>query len=392
MRRDFFVANAQTIDDTDQDARFLSEAVALARRAEGLTSPNPMVGCVLVHDGKVIGRGWHTGPGTPHAEVAAIADAKTQSNETHGATAYVTLEPCNHHGRTGPCTEALIAAGVAETIFAEKDPNALAAGGAERLAESGMSVRHLPIEETRKLNASWVHGIKTGSSYVLAKAAMSLDGRVATSTGESQWITGPEAREAGHRDRWGVDAMIVGAGTVLADDPSLTARPPGLAMRQPLRVVLDSTARTSPGAKVFERSAHQGNDAPGISALLATTDRAPAARLRAFEEMGVDPLILSTDHDGRPDLTALLKALHQRGVVKVMVEGGGTVLGAFFDQDLIEELALFVAPKLIGGGRPAFAGAGVDTLQDASRFRFDPPHPIGSDILYRGYRQRKESA
>ena len=377
------MGDARTDNNADQrDAEFMRRAIALGRRGAGNVAPNPMVGCLLVQDGvHIVGQGWHEAAGRPHAEVEAITCA---GKAARGATAYVSLEPCNHHGRTGPCTEALIEAGVAEVVYAMADPNPIAAGGAERLLAAGVKVRGGVCEkEARHASRAWLHAIKYDRPYVIAKSAMSLDGRIATRAGESQWITGEESRFSGHYLRGDADAILVGAGTVIADDPTLTARMID-DTRYPLRVVLDSTARTSPGAKVYERT--------GNGALLATTRGAAPSRLAAFAEMGVEVLVLDPDQSGRVDLTDLLAALHERHVHMLMVEGGGAVLGAFFDADLIDEMELYIAPKIIGGGRPAFGGAGVERLSDAGRFLFSEPEMRGPDMMLRGVRRKPAEA
>ncbi len=358
------------------ETRAMERAIALAQRAEGRTAPNPMVGCTLVKNGQIVGEGWHNGPGEDHAEIMAL---KSAGADARGATAFVTLEPCNHTGRTGPCSEALIEAGVAEVVYAMADPNPVAAGGAARLRRAGMRVRFgLRQQEAQRLNRAWLHGLKSSRPYVTAKSAMSLDGRIAAASGESQWITAPESRKAAHLLRRRADAILVGAGTVVADDPALTARL-GDETHYPLRVVLDGTARTSPGAKVYERS--------GRGAVLATTERAPAKRLAAFREMGAETLTLPADENGGVDLDAVLDALFEREVRHLMVEGGGKIIGSFFDADLIDEIELFIAPKLIGGGRPAFAGAGVGPLADASRFDFRQVSLDGPDQHWIGVRK-----
>ncbi len=360
----------------------MGRACDLARRATGRVAPNPMVGCVIMRPpGEIVGEGWHDGPGRDHAEVMALKEA---GDAARGATAFVTLEPCNHTGRTGPCADALIEAGIGEVVFAVADPNPIAAGGAERLRAAGVPVRAgLCEDEARDLNRAWLHAQKYKRPYVVGKTAMSLDGRIATAAGESQWITAPESRKAGHLLRRNADAIIVGANTVITDDPALTARIDG-ETSYPARVVLDSTARTPPGAKAYERNG------AGNQALLATTPAAPARRLAAFREMGVEPLVLPADHDGRPDLNALLSALFERDIHSAMIEGGGELLGAFFDAGLIDELHLFIAPIVIGGGKPAFGGDGVRALADASRFHFRRAEIDGPDQHWIG--QRKEAA
>lgn len=359
------------------DARFMRRALDLAWLGAGMTAPNPMVGCVIVKDGKIVGEGWHRGAGLAHAEAEALNAA---GDKARGGRAYVTLEPCSHHGRTPPCAEALIRAGVAEVVYALADPHELAAGGATRLQIAGLKVRAGVLDrEAREMNRAWLHSLKTKRPYVIAKAAMSLDGRIATRLGDSKWITGAEARDKGHELRRMADTIIAGAGTVIADDPALTARIDG-ETRGPLRVVLDSKGRTSPGAKAFERS--------GKGALLATTAAASPQRLDRFRAHGVETLALAADGAGRPYLDELLRALHGRGVVTAVVEGGGEALGSFLDADLIDEVWLFLAPVLIGGGKSAFAGQGAAHLADLPAFDFDAPELVGRDLFVRGVRNR----
>lgn len=354
-------------------------AIELARRAEGRTAPNPIVGCVIVRDGAIIAEGWHEGPGKAHAEAAALA-ALPEGGAT-GASVYVSLEPCNHFGRTPPCAEALIRAGVREVVFAASDPNPIAAGGGARLSASGVFVRGgVCRDEGEALIRPWLHSVRHARPYVIAKAAMTLDGRIATNDGDSRWITGEWSRAAGHQLRRAADAIIVGANTVIADDPALSARIDRL-ITFPLRVVLDSTGRTPPGAKVYDRA--------GRGALLCATKAAGAARLAAYREHGVDVEILAADADGRPSPADILDALRVRGIVSVLIEGGGETLGAFLDADLIDEVALFIAPRLLGGGRPAFAGAGPQRLADAPSFDFEAPAALGDDMLIRGRRRRE---
>ena len=266
----------------------------------------------------------------------------------------MTLEPCNHIGRTGPCVDALLASGVAEIVFAIDDPNPLAAGGAARLRNNGVSVRSgVLADEARALNRFWLHSLTSNRPYIIAKFAMSLDGKIATASGESQWITGALARERGHLLRQAVDAIAVGAGTVLADDPSLTMRSPHVEPVDPLRVVIDLTGRTPTGAKAYERS--------GRGALLATTSRASEARLDAYRQFGVETLVLPADHDGKVDLAELLLQLKKKGVQSLLVEGGGELLGGFFDAGLVDELYAFIAPMIISGAaRPRLRGMAGD--------------------------------
>jgi len=385
--------SAETRIEPDRERCAMRSAVDLARRAAGLTAPNPMVGCVLMQaPGTIIGQGWYQGPGTDHAEIMALKEA---GEAARGAVAYVTLEPCNHTGRTGPCSDALIAAGIREVVYAIADPNPVAAGGAARLREAGIPVRAgLCKEEALALTRAWRHALTARRPYVVGKTAMSIDGRIATASGESQWITSTFSRNAGHRIRWETDAIIVGAGTVIADNPTLSARPGGAGFgkpavdgeRYPSRVVLDSTARCPPGARVFDRTDKKGGRGRVI---LATTSGAPRARLDAFREHGVEVLVLPADESGRVDLHALLEALYERDIHHAMVEGGGEVLGAFFDADLLEEITFFIAPRIIGGGKPALGGGGVTRLADADRFDFQGAEDNGPDLIWTGIRRER---
>ena len=353
----------------------MKRAIALAARAEGRTAPNPLVGCVIVKDDKIVGEGWHEGPGLDHAEIMAL---KSAGDAALGATAYVTLEPCNHHGRTGPCTEALIGAGFAKVIYAVPDPTPLAAGGAANLKKAGIEVMRSEFEkEAREQNRFWLHKVDTGRPYVTAKFASSLDGKIASRSGDSKWITGENARARAHDLRRQVDAIIVGADTVVADDPALTARRDKGETQFPLRIVLDSTARTSPGAKVYDRA--------GNGALLVTTNAAPERRLAAFREHGVEIMVLDSDAEGRPDLDALMENLSARDINGVMVEGGGSVLGSFFDAGLVDEVWAFIAPAIIGGpGKSPVAGDGVALIADALRLENTEMQMLCPDILMRG--------
>lgn len=360
-------------DARNIEKRFLGRAIALARRAEGDTAPNPMVGCVVVKDGSIVGEGWHKGAGEPHAEVEALRDAGPNAR---GGVAYVTLEPCNHHGRTPPCTQALLSSGVARVVYGMADENATAAGGAAFLSEQGVETIYTDVcaNELAELNRFWLSRIRRGRPYVIVKVAMSLDGRIATRTGDSQWITGPAARDHAHIVRKQVDAIIVGAETVIADDPSLTARQGDDIVGNPLRVALDATGRTPPGAAMFDRA--------GRGALLFSTEKAPEARLNLYREHGVAPVVTPSDHLGRPDVRDVLAALYERGVSGVLVEGGGAVHASFLKAGLVDEIHAYIAPRLIGGdGRPAIASLDADVLGDAFEAAFVESHRLGDDIL-----------
>jgi diaminohydroxyphosphoribosylaminopyrimidine deaminase / 5-amino-6-(5-phosphoribosylamino)uracil reductase len=361
------------------EQQIMRQALALAAQASGHTSPNPAVGAVVVRDGRIVGQGYHRRAGAAHAEVEALQAA---GKAARGATLYVTLEPCNHYGRTPPCTEAIISAGVAEVVYAVADPNPHVAGrGHERLVAAGLVVRGgLCQAEARHLNRFFFHYISHGRPYVVAKFAASLDGKIATPCGDSQWITGPMAREAGHELRHLVDAIIVGAGTALADDPRLTTRLPRPDVRHPLRLLLDSRGRVPLSANVFS------SELPGET-LVATTAAMPAGHRLALAEAGVSTLILPATASGQVELAGLLDELGQRSVTALLVEGGGQVLGAFCDAGLVNEVWAFVAPMIIGGmAAPGpVAGHGAGRLADALRLQDVALERVGDDFLIKGY-------
>ncbi len=359
------------------DRRFMKTALELAARARGRTSPNPMVGALVVKEGKILGQGCHLKAGTPHAEIHALNQA---GREAEGATLYVTLEPCCHHGRTGPCTEAVISAGIARVVAAMADPNPLVAGkGLARLGEAGIDVTLGVMEkEALLLNEVFIKYITTRSPFVVAKAAMSLDGKIATRSGKSKWITGPAARAFGHQLRDWYDAILVGIGTVLADDPSLTTRLPGGGGRDPARVILDSRARILPQARVLtQRSA-----APTI---IAVTAAAPQERIITLRESGAEVLVIN--EGPRVDLAELLKILGARGITSVLIEGGAGVHGSAISAGLADKAAWFIAPKIIGGAAAPgpVGGTGADDPAGAAALERVRVRRLGPDILLEGY-------
>ncbi|MEM9420968.1 MAG: bifunctional diaminohydroxyphosphoribosylaminopyrimidine deaminase/5-amino-6-(5-phosphoribosylamino)uracil reductase RibD [Pseudomonadota bacterium] len=363
------------------DQEYMHRALALARRGEGQVAPNPPVGCVLVKDGVVIAEGWHRGPGHPHAEADALT--KVGPNAVRGATAYVTLEPCNHYGKTPPCAEALVQAEVARVVFAVPDPNPIAAGGAERLAAAGITVQAGCCEaEGRALLRPWLLGLTRVTPYVYAKVAMTLDGRTATNNGDSKWITGAKARDKGHLLRQRTDAILVGVGTVLADDPGLDPRPRERTPSQTLKVILDTHLRTPATAKCFS--------SPGAVLIGTGADPDPARR-EALEQVGAEILQLPSVN-GKASLANLLSHLKKRDLTSVMIEGGGTLLGAAFDQNLIDEVWAFIAPAILGGGRSAIAGVGPTKIADAFELQDVMTETLGSDLFIRGYIERKVAA
>jgi diaminohydroxyphosphoribosylaminopyrimidine deaminase/5-amino-6-(5-phosphoribosylamino)uracil reductase len=361
-----------------EDLYYMQMALDLAAKAMGRTSPNPMVGAVVVRDGRVVGRGYHARAGTPHAEVHALREA---GSAARGATLYVTLEPCCHHGRTGPCTEAVIGAGVSRVVMAMTDPNPLVAGkGAQRLKEAGLQVECGVLEqEARRLNEVFIKYITTGLPFVVMKTAMSLDGKIATAGGESRWITGPESREFVHRLRDRYDAILAGVGTVLADDPSLTTRLTQGEGKDPVRVILDSRARTPCHARVI----NQVSEAPTI---IVTTPGAPRENVRLLQENGAEIMEMPGDANG-VDLAALLRELGRREITSLLVEGGARVNGSFIKHNLVDKVYWFVAPKIIGGdGAPGpVGGEGVSLLRDAPEIDHISINRYGKDICIEGY-------
>jgi diaminohydroxyphosphoribosylaminopyrimidine deaminase/5-amino-6-(5-phosphoribosylamino)uracil reductase len=368
------------------DEAWMGRAVALAEGGRGATSPNPMVGAVLVRDGRVVGEGFHQAAGTAHAEAAALAAAGDLAT---GATCYVTLEPCAHHGRTPPCADALVAAGVARVVAAMADPDPRVDGaGLARLRAAGVEVVTGPgAEAAATQNAAYLTHRRLGRPRVTLKAAASMDGKVAAPDGTSQWITGPDARADGHRLRAEADAVLVGAGTALADDPRLTVRLPGHAGRQPLRVLADATGRVGPGGHLFD------GEAP---TLVATTPAAPAAAVDAWKAAGAEVLICTQATDGRGvDLEDLLRALAARGVLELLVEGGPRLQASLWAARLADRLVWYLAPLAIGGaGAPGLlGGAGAaTTLADARRLRLASVDRLGDDLRVVAYPRSEEDA
>ncbi|MCJ7510972.1 MAG: bifunctional diaminohydroxyphosphoribosylaminopyrimidine deaminase/5-amino-6-(5-phosphoribosylamino)uracil reductase RibD, partial [Dehalococcoidia bacterium] len=352
-------------------------ALALAGQALGRVSPNPAVGAVLVRDGQVVGEGFTRPPGGPHAEVVALEQA---GEAARGSTLYTSLEPCCHQGLTPPCTKAIIAAGVAEVHMAILDPDPNVSGrGRQELEAAGIAVLVGECEqEARRLNEAYIKHRTTGLPFVIAKFAASLDGRIAAASGDSRWISGPQSRQWAHEQRATLDAIMVGVNTILVDNPQLTARPGSQdSERQPLRVVADSQGRTPASARVLQ--------GPG-QALIATSDRSDPSWRQAMEAAGAEVLVLPRDGDSI-DLAALLRALAERGVLSLLVEGGGILLGSLFDQGLVDKVQAIIAPLIIGAAEApsAVAGRGAQRLADAWRLREVTVERLGDDILIIGY-------
>ncbi|GAA4555907.1 bifunctional diaminohydroxyphosphoribosylaminopyrimidine deaminase/5-amino-6-(5-phosphoribosylamino)uracil reductase RibD [Planotetraspora kaengkrachanensis] len=346
-----------------QDIIHMRRAIGLAARGHGGTSPNPVVGCVVLDaSGQVAGEGFHAYAGGPHAEVVALREA---GERARGGTAYVTLEPCDHTGRTGPCSGALMDAGIARVVVAVTDPNPLAAGGVDRLRRNGIEVvTGVLAEEAEQVNAAWLTFIRERRPYVTWKFAATLDGRSAAEDGTSQWITSPEARADVHLLRAANDAVIAGIGTVVADDPQLTARVPGGPARPPLRVVVDSDARTPASARILT------GDEP---ALVAVADDADVpAHLGLAVRLPRAP--------GGIDLHALMAELHGRQVMSALLEGGPTLAGSFLREGLVDRVVCYIAPALLGSGAAALGSAGVTTIGEILRLEFEEVTPVGPDL------------
>ena len=358
----------------NQDEKWMAQALSLAERGAGKTDPNPLVGAVIVRDGQLLGQGWHRAWGGLHAEREALADCR---EDPRGATAYVTLEPCCHWGKTPPCTEALIEAGISRVVVGVRDPNPLVAGkGISQLRTAGIQVDEGVLEkECEALNRPFFHFIRTGRPYLVLKYAMTLDGKIATRTGASRWITGPEARQRVHRDRNRYTAILVGVGTVLADDPQLTCRLPG--GRDPVRVICDSRLRTP-------LTAHVVTTARQVPTWIATCCKDPE-RQAPYLAAGCRVLELP-EREGRVDLEALLEALGKENLSSVLLEGGAELAGAALAGGLVQHLQAYIAPKLFGGRQAPgpIGGVGVElpaqapVLQDYSLTRY------GQDILLEG--------
>ncbi len=358
------------------DDAFMGIALRLARRGLGRVAPNPSVGCVLVRPdlgGRVVGRGWTQPGGRPHAETEALSRA---GGLAKGATAYVTLEPCSHHGKTPPCAEALIEAGIKRAVVAIEDPDPRVSGrGNQALRDAGIIVdTGLSAAEARRVNAGFLSKLERGCPHITLKVASSLDGMTATRTGQSKWITGPEARRWGHGLRARSDAILVGSGTALADDPSLTCKIPGLTEHSPVRVVLDGRARlplTSTLAKTAEETAMWW----------VVSDQTTDERVAPFRKKGVKIIRLPSGDDGfNADIAA--RRLSEEGVGRLMIEGGSSVTASFVKAGLVDEIYWFQAPVVIGGdGTPGVGGFGLEDLARSGRYHVMEHRRIGGDQL-----------
>lgn len=370
------------------DERFLRRALQLAERARGHTSPNPLVGAVLVKEGHILGEGYHPRAGEAHAEVLAL---KAAGEAARGATAYVTLEPCDHFGRTPPCSLALIGAGVARVVVAVRDENPLARGGLERLREAGVRVEVGLLErEAREQNEAFFTAQRKRRPFVLLKAALTLDGKAAAPSGDARWISSEASRRVAHAYRQWLPAVVVGVGTVLRDDPALTVRDPDFRpfplmlepppLRDPLKVVLDTEARTPPTARLF-RPGPRGEPA---RVLVLVGKGAPRERVRALEAAGARVAELPREGEGVSPEGALA-LLYAEGIDGVLLEGGPRLYGAFVARGLVDKVALFLAPKLLGEGRSLLEGLRLERMAEALRLRLHRREWLGEDLWLEAY-------
>lgn len=354
------------------DTKWMAEAIRLARLGEGLTRPNPPVGAVVVKAGQIVGRGFHRKAGGPHAEVYALRQAGRKAS---GATLYVTLEPCSSWGRTPPCTGAIISAGIKRLVCAMADPNPKHAGkGFTVLRKAGITIETgVGTAEAAGILRPFASSMLRARPYVTVKMAVSLDGRIADSSGCSQWISGPQARAYVQSLRRQGDAIMVGAGTVIKDNPSLLPRP--ARGRKPFRVIVDAMGSVPPKSRVF-------TDEFSKNTILATTERCPLSRQKAYARHGAQVVVLPAAGRG-VSLPTLMKALHARGILYVLCEGGGVLFGSLMKTKLVDELVLFVAPVMLGGdGLPAVAGINW-ALAKAPRMKMVEARQVGADVMMR---------
>ena len=368
----------------DEDIKYMRMALALAERGRGHVGPNPMVGAVIVRGGRVLAQGWHHVCGSLHAERDALASC---SESVEGATMYVTLEPCCHHGKQPPCTDAIIAAGISRVVMAMTDPNPLVAGhGAAILREHGIEVTSGVLEaEARHLNRIFIKYITTRRPWVVLKWAMTLDGRIAAVSGDSKWVSGEQSRRLVHELRGRYMGIVAGKGTVLADDPMLNCRLDG--MRQPVRIIVDSKASMPPDCQLA-RTARE------YRTVVAHTDMVEAHRLEALRSCGVETLLCSCGADGMVNLEDMLGQLGAMGLDSVLVEGGGELNWSLVRSGLVDEFYVFVAPKIVGGhtAKGPVGGSGFGTMAAACGMRVDTVEMVGEDILIHGFSSKYDKS
>ena len=364
----------RNVEPTDE--RFMMKALELAGRGRGKTSPNPLVGAVLVKDGSIIGEGWHECFGQAHAEVNAIHNARNNRNDPANSTLYVNLEPCCHHGKTPPCTNLIIESGIRRVVVGMTDPNHLVAGiGAEQLKQAGIDVETGVLEEDcRRLNEVFCHYITTQRPFVIVKAAVTLDGKIAAYTGDSKWISGEASRREVQELRNQYTAVMVGIHTVMQDDPELTCRLPD--GRNPLKIILDSQLRIPKKSRVLI----------GGKILLACTEEADSQAAAELENLGAG-ILRCKSKDGQVDLVDLMEKLGTRGIDSILLEGGGTVNASALSQGIVNKLRLYMSPKILGGGnaKTFVEGLGVSSPEIAHQFRIEEVGLLGEDIRITAY-------
>lgn len=362
----------------ETEKKYMKRALELALKGGSKVQPNPMVGCVLVKANRIVGEGYHAYYGGVHAEVSALEDALTRGEDVEGATAYVTLEPCAHFGKRPPCAIRLVKEKIGRVVAAMEDPNPKVSGkGFNILREAGIPVEcGLLREEAEEVNRFFLKHIQTDMPYVMLKAGVSLDGKIATTSGESQWITSEESREYSHFLRNQVRAVAVGVGTVLADDPLLTARAHVGENVSPIAVVFDTHLRIPENAKILHRNCE-------AETILVTTVTSSAEKFQKLSELEKVKILTVPIYKGRTDIQAALHLLGREGVSSLLVEGGGGLNFSFIEQDLVDELLFFIAPKILGGSaaKTAVEGEGFYLLKDSRHFCFQAPKTLGTDIL-----------
>jgi diaminohydroxyphosphoribosylaminopyrimidine deaminase/5-amino-6-(5-phosphoribosylamino)uracil reductase len=358
--------------------KYMRLALELALKAQGRTSPNPMVGAVIVKDGEIIGTGYHLKAGTPHAEVHALRQAGAQAE---GATMYVSLEPCSHYGKTPPCTEAVVKAGLKEVFVAMQDPNPKVAGkGIKQIVDTGIQVHvGLMENEAQRLNEAFIKYITKRTPFVLLKTAMTLDGKIATSTGHSRWITGDSAREMVHQLRDSYDAILVGVNTIITDNPALTCRLPE-GGRDPIRIVMDSKARTPVDAQVLTQESTN-------LTYIAVIDGVPDEKLDRLIAAGVKIIKTTAASCGRVDIKELMHRLGEMEIISLLVEGGAEVAASFLEAEMVDKVLTFIAPKIIGGkdAPGPVGGHGKETMDQAIRLKNVRYGQAGDDFFVEGY-------
>ena len=364
---------------TDLDTKFMRMALREARKGLGKTSPNPTVGAVVVRDGRVLSKGFHRKAGFPHAEVEAL---RKLGHEAKGCTLYVTLEPCNHYGRTPPCTHAIVQAGISRVVVGMMDPNPnVTGGGCQYLSQNGIQVECGVLEqECRRINEAYIKFVQTGRPFILVKCALTMDGWTATRTGHSKWITNARSRAFAHRLRRDADAVMVGLGTVLQDDPLLTARDKKHSHRQPLRIIVDTNLSSPVDSLVFRTTDIAG------TAVAVGSHLESSAKIEALETKGVE-IIKCPVKQGKIDLAALMDILGKKSIVSLLVEGGARIIRSLIQESLVDKFYLFLAPKLLGGGDgiPMIAGQGPESIEQCLKLKDLRIRRFEEDVMITAY-------